>query len=207
MKAVPTSNDQPELPKRVPGQIVVGIDEVGRGAWAGPLLVGAVVLNRPAPDGVTDSKLLTPQHRRALARAIKSGAVNIGLGWVSAAELDQIGLSSALTLAAARAVARLGCRYDLVIIDGSINFLPALNTVVLPKADLLVPEVAAASIVAKVARDAYMARLHIKDPRYGFDRHVGYGTALHARLLTQHGPSSQHRWTFAPVQEASHVHG
>ena len=187
-------------------QIVVGIDEVGRGAWAGPLLVAAVVLGGLVPDGVTDSKLLTPARRRHLARQIKVSARAIGLGWVSAAELDLIGLSPALTLASARAVAALRIRYDLVIIDGNINFLPALNTRILPKADLLVPEVAAASIVAKVARDAYMQRLHRRDPRYGFDRHVGYGTASHASSLALCGPGAQHRRSFTPVREALLVH-
>jgi ribonuclease HII len=88
-------------------QVVVGIDEVGRGAWAGPLLVGAVILSGPAPEGVTDSKLLSAKRRVLLARSIKSQAIAIGLGWVTAAELDSIGLSPALTLAAARAVAAL----------------------------------------------------------------------------------------------------
>lgn len=190
-----------------PGKVVVGIDEVGRGAWAGPLLVGAVVFSRPVPQGVADSKSLSAARRIKLSRDIKAAASAVGFGWVTALELDQLGLSSALTLAAARAVAGLRCRYDVVVIDGSIDFLPALNTVVLPKADSLVPTVAAASIVAKVARDAYMTRLHAADPRYGFDQHVGYGTQRHAAALVQHGPSPQHRYTFAPVMKASHVHG
>jgi ribonuclease HII len=181
------------------GDIVVGIDEVGRGAWAGPLLMGAVILNGSAPVGVTDSKLLTPSKRQTLSRHIKATSRSIGLGWVSAAELDAIGLGSALYLAAARAVAHLGCQYDLIVIDGSVNLLPALKTLVLPKADVLVPQVAAASIVAKVARDAYMAKLHTKDPRYGFDRHVGYGTAMHAHNLLDYGPSPEHRLSVKPV--------
>ena len=188
-------------------QIIVGIDEVGRGAWAGPLLVGAVALSGAAPEGVTDSKLLSAKRRLYLSRHIKTAALGIGLGWVTSLEIDQIGLGPALKLGAARAVAALECHFDLIIIDGTINFLPDHNVITLPKADLLVPEVAAASIVAKVARDAYMQRLHANDPRYGFDRHVGYGTALHALQLNTHGPSSQHRHSFKPVREASHVHG
>jgi ribonuclease HII len=187
--------------------VVVGIDEVGRGAWAGPLLVGAVILSGPAPEGVTDSKLLSAKRRVILARSIKSQALAIGLGWVTAAELDSIGLSPALTLAAARAVAALRRPYDLVIIDGSINFLPALRTRVLPKADLTVPEVAAASIVAKVARDAYMQRLHLSDPRYGFNQHVGYGTPAHQAALAAFGPGPQHRRCFAPIMELERVNG
>jgi ribonuclease HII len=180
-------------------QITVGIDEVGRGAWAGPLLVAAVILAGPAPAGTTDSKLLTAAQRQKLARQIKAAAAGIGFGWVSAAELDQIGLSPALTLASARALAAMRTPYDSVIIDGSIDFLPALNTRILPKADLLVPEVAAASIVAKVARDAYMHRLHRRDPRFGFNTHVGYGTLAHAAALALHGPGPQHRRCFAPI--------
>jgi ribonuclease HII len=188
-------------------QIIVGIDEVGRGAWAGPLLVGAVVLSGAVPEGVTDSKLLSPKRRLYLAREIKAVALGIGLGWVTSAEIDQIGLGPALKLGTARAVAALECDFDLIVIDGTINFLPEHNVITLPKADLLVPEVGAASIVAKVARDAYMKRLHVQDSRYGFDRHVGYGTALHALQLTAHGPGPQHRRSVKPVREASHVHG
>jgi ribonuclease HII len=188
-------------------EIIVGIDEVGRGAWAGPLLVAAVVLANPAPAGTTDSKLLTAAKRQRLSRDIKAAAAGIGFGWVPAAELDEIGLGAALKLAAERAIAAIGCSFDTVIIDGTINFLPRHNVITLPKADVLIPEVAAASIVAKVARDAYMRRLHARDPRYGFDRHVGYGTAVHAAALATHGPSAQHRHSFKPVKEASRVHG
>lgn len=192
---------------RVPGEIIVGIDEVGRGSWAGPLLMAAVVLDGPAPVGTTDSKLLTAAKRQVLARHIKVAASGIGFGWVPAAELDEIGLGPALKLAAERAVAALDCPYDLIVIDGSINFLPGHRTHIMPKADLHVPEVGAASIVAKVARDAYMARAHRRDPRYGFDRHVGYGTPAHAASLAVHGPSSEHRRSFAPIKELLHVNG
>lgn len=190
-------------------EIIVGIDEVGRGAWAGPLVMAAVILGGPAPQGVTDSKLLTPAKRQVLSRQIKAAAPlgGVGLGWVAAAEIDQIGLGPALRLAAERAVAALACPYDLIIIDGNINFLPDYNVQILPKADMNVPAVGAASIVAKVARDAYLTRLHMSDPRYGFNQHVGYGTALHMAALAQHGPGPHHRRSVRPVGEASRVHG
>src|SRR6185369_90789 len=189
------------LPYVAPGQVVVGIDEVGRGAWAGPLLMAAVVLGPAVPPGITDSKLLSAARRTVLARAVKQVAGGIGFGWVPAAELDSVGLAAALRLAARRALERLGCSYDLIIIDGTINFLPGEPVVTLAKADLRIPEVGAASIVAKVARDAYMTRLARADPRYGFERHVGYGTALHARQLALRGPSIHHRHSFRPIME------
>ena len=187
-------------------EVIVGIDEVGRGAWAGPLLMGAVVLGGPAPAGVTDSKLLSAARRRVLARQIKAAATGIGLGWVPAGEIDELGLGPALRLAAQRAVAALDCPYDLIIIDGTINFLPEYNVQTLAQADLHVPAVAAASIVAKVARDAYMHQLHRADPRFEFDRHVGYGTARHMAALRAYGPGPQHRRSVKPVGEVSRVH-
>jgi ribonuclease HII len=169
--------------------------------------MAAVVLRGSAPDGVTDSKLLSPKKRVLLSRHIKAAAAGIGFGWVPAAEIDQIGLAAALRVAARRAIAAIGCQYDVVIIDGSINLLPEHGAITLPKADLHIPEVAAASIVAKVARDSYMSRLARTDARFGFERHVGYGTALHASMLRKYGPSLQHRRCFRPVQEACNVHG
>lgn len=183
-----------------PGKQLVGIDEVGRGAWAGPLLMAAVVLGEVGPLGITDSKLMTPARRRHAARQIKQTARAIGFGWVPAIELDQVGLAKALRLAAKRALAQVD-RYDHIIIDGNVNFLPDEPARALPKADFLIPAVAAASIVAKVARDHYMHRLALQHPEYGFERHVGYGTAAHIHALRLHGPSPHHRHSFRPVRE------
>ncbi len=184
--------------------MIVGIDEVGRGPWAGPLVVGAVVL----PDGfdlpgLTDSKKLSAKRRDVLAAQIKERASGWGLGWVHAAELDAVGLSKALRLATIRAMEAITVPYHEIIIDGTINFLQETGkgayVTTLPKADALIPAVSAASIVAKVARDAYMAGLDVEYPGYGFGSHVGYGTAKHRQALDTLGITPQHRKSFKPI--------
>ena len=163
-------------PKRqkLPKLAILGIDEVGRGPWAGPLVVGACVLGDAQIEGLTDSKKLTPKKREALAPIIQEKAA-VGLGWVSAAELDELGMTAALCKACREAVKQIHVPFHEIIIDGTINFLRdtplASHVQVLTKADLLVPEVSAASIVAKVARDNYMYKLAEKYPGYGFEKH------------------------------------
>ncbi|MBR5418766.1 ribonuclease HII [Candidatus Saccharibacteria bacterium] len=188
---------------------LLGIDEVGRGPWAGPLVVGACVLREPI-EGLNDSKKLTAKRREALAAEIHEKAY-CGLGWVSAAELDELGLSQALRKACREAVKAVQAQkpeFNEIIIDGTINFLsdtPLGKYVsVLPKADALVPEVSAASIIAKVARDNYMVELAERFPEYGFEKHVGYGTALHRAALEKYGPCEEHRKSFRPVAELAH---
>ena len=190
---------------------LLGIDEVGRGPWAGPLVIGAVVLDDPDAEWcqeLTDSKKLSKKKREKLNQIILDKALATGLGWVSAAELDEIGLGPALKLATRRAVdaaVKNGARFDSILIDGTNNFLEGTKyaeiTSVKPKADLLIKEVSAASIIAKVARDNYMAELATKYPEYGFEKHVGYGTNLHREALAQHGPCSEHRFSFKPIKE------
>ncbi|HVX57936.1 MAG TPA: ribonuclease HII [Candidatus Saccharimonadales bacterium] len=180
--------------------ISVGIDEVGRGCWAGPLVVGAVVLSHSLP-GLKDSKQLTKRQRALLAADIHAGAVASSLGWVTPAEIDEWGLTAAVRLAMQRALEQIAVTYDEIIIDGNLNFLadnPKAR--VLIKADATVPAVSAASIIAKVARDNYMAEIATHYPDYGFDRHVGYGTALHLERLQLHGVSDLHRRSFKPVR-------
>ncbi|MDR0397996.1 MAG: ribonuclease HII [Candidatus Nomurabacteria bacterium] len=181
---------------------ILGIDEVGRGAWAGPLVVGAVVLAESI-DGLADSKKLTKKRREELTKQIKASGAGIGLGWVSAAKLDEIGLSEALKLATRRAVEQVKVPYHEITIDGTINFLAGTNksdfVTTLKKADQLISSVSAASIVAKVARDAYMAELEAKYPGYGFAEHVGYGTAAHRKALAKFGATSEHRMSFKPL--------
>ncbi|MBR6166618.1 ribonuclease HII [Candidatus Saccharibacteria bacterium] len=188
---------------------LLGIDEVGRGPWAGPLVVGACVL-RESIEGLSDSKKLTAKRREKLAAEIHEKAY-CGLGWVSAAELDELGLSAALRKACREAVKAVQAQkpeFNEIIIDGTVNFLsdtPLGKYVsVLPKADALVPEVSAASIIAKVARDNYMVELAERFPGYGFEKHVGYGTALHRAALEELGPCEEHRKSFRPVAELAH---
>ena len=188
---------------------ILGIDEVGRGPWAGPLVVGACVLNsrfdekeneieaETWQDELNDSKKLTAKKREKLAPIIKEKAKATGLGWVSARELDEIGLGEALKLATRRAVENIPREsFTEIIIDGTQNFLKDTDlenlVSVLPKADLKIKEVSAASIIAKVARDNYMKDIAEKYPGYGFEKHVGYGTALHKSALEKLGPCPEH---------------
>ncbi len=192
---------------------ILGIDEVGRGPWAGPLVIGAVILNDATAswcDDLADSKQLTAKKREALNQIILENAAAVGLGWVSSKELDQIGLSKSLALATKRAVKQIQITkvpFSEIIIDGTINFLadtPLENYVTtLKKADALIKEVSAASIVAKVARDNYMANLAKDYPNYGFEKHVGYGTAMHRAALKNYGPCPEHRLSFKPLAEFS----
>jgi len=180
--------------------IIVGIDEVGRGCWAGPVVAGAVILQEPI-RGLKDSKLLSKKQRERLAREINLQAVATGLGWVDPATLDRVGLTEAVRLAMRQALQEISTDYDEVIIDGNLNFLtdnPKARALI--KADATIPAVSAASIIAKVARDDYMARMAALFPDYGFEQHVGYGTALHLEKLRLHGVSELHRRSFKPIK-------
>jgi ribonuclease HII len=183
--------------------MILGIDEVGRGPWAGPLVIGAVVLGGTTIDGLTDSKKLTKKRRDELDVLIRQQADGYGLGWVDASEIDEIGLSAALVLATKRAVEQIKVPYHEIIIDGTINFLKETSkgqyVTTLKKADLLVPSVSAASIIAKVARDSYMAEQDDIYPGYKFGAHVGYGTAVHRAAIEELGVTPLHRLSFAPL--------
>lgn len=189
---------------------ILGIDEVGRGPLAGPLVVGAVILPDPRPEWVEelrDSKKLGIKKREELSKLILDGALATGLGWVMADELDQIGISEALRLATRRAVEEVQkCHvpFSQIIIDGKVNFLQGtalsqyVSTAV--KADDLIKEVSAASIIAKVARDKYMYEMGERFPGYGFEKHVGYGTAKHLAAIRKLGICVEHRKSFEPIR-------
>ncbi len=183
--------------------MILGIDEVGRGPWAGPLVVGAVVLGDKRPDGLTDSKRLTKKRREDLYDLIINMAESASTGWVSAKEIDQIGLSEALRLATRRAVEGIHGSYSEIIIDGTVNFLSDTSkgryVTTLAKADLLIPSVSAASIIAKVERDRYMASQDDIYPDYEFRSHSGYGVAKHRQAIELNGVTPLHRLSFAPL--------
>ncbi|MBC7512502.1 ribonuclease HII [Candidatus Saccharibacteria bacterium] len=183
--------------------MIVGIDEVGRGPWAGPLVIGAVVLGDTHIDGLTDSKKLSKAKRETLSKQIIEQAAACALGWVDANEIDSIGLSAALSLATRRAIEQITVPYHEIIIDGTVNFLQDTGkgtyVTTMKKADLLIGAVSAASIIAKVARDDYMAECSVQYEGYGFEKHVGYGTAYHRAMIERFGITPEHRLSFAPV--------
>lgn len=184
--------------------MILGIDEAGRGPWAGPLAVGAVVLGGVEIDGLTDSKRLSKKRREELSSQILEVAAAAKVGWASSEEIDALGLSESLTLATKRAVEAVGVPYHEIIIDGTVNFLKDTKkgeyVATMKKADLLVPSVSAASIIAKVARDRFMARQDDIYPGYGFGRHAGYGTAAHRLAIEKLGVTPLHRLSFAPLK-------
>lgn len=187
--------------------MVVGIDEVGRGAWAGPLAVGAVALGGEVISGLTDSKLLSKKRREELYREIKLRAAAIGIGWVSSRDIDNIGLGPALKLAAHRAVSQIAIDPQTqIIIDGTVNLLDDARVTTMKKADILVPSCSAASIIAKVARDRYMAATDILFDGYEFSRHVGYGSSKHKQAIENYGLTPLHRLSFAPIRQFSELH-
>ena len=195
--------------------MILGIDEVGRGPYAGPLVIGACILgdwqnseNAEWIEKLTDSKKLSAKRREELYVLIKEKALAATTGWVSSAEIDEIGLSEALRLATRRAVEQIQqtkVPFSEIIIDGTMNFLVGTKlekyVSTLKKGDFLVKEISAASILAKVERDNYMAKLDAVYPKYGFGKHVGYGTAAHQKAMEEFGLTPEHRRSFRPVRE------
>jgi len=185
-------------------QFVVGIDEVGRGAWAGPLMVGAAILPRDSRVlGVRDSKLLTEANRERLFERIAAWCVSWSVGSVSQAECDEMGMAAAQKLACRRAVEGLTVAPDVAVSDGKWDFVsPCVERVEMRvKADRHCLSVAAASILAKVVRDRHMRELDELYPGYGLAGNKGYGTRQHLQALERLGVSPVHRRSFAPVAE------
>ena len=183
-------------------RVIAGLDEVGRGPLAGPVVAAAVVLDlKRIPAGLADSKALTRERREELFLEIVAVAA-VGIASVPASEIDRRNIRQASLHAMCRALAALPCRADAALVDGNDPpHLPCpVHTIV--KGDASVPSIAAASIVAKVVRDRMMARLAESFPAYGFTSNVGYSTALHLTALTAAGPCPHHRRSFAPVRVA-----
>ena len=198
--------------------MTIGIDEVGRGCWAGPLVAAAVgLIEDHGIIGLDDSKKIQAKKRLQLAQEIKQSTDQIGIGWVWPSEINKIGLTKSVQLAMLRAVAGVSYTDSPIIIDGNINYLQSIicddrscsklalcelcsriNTVI--GGDGTVPSVSAASIIAKVARDTYMQDIAKKYPNYHFESHVGYGTRLHVEALERYGVTTLHRLEYKPIK-------
>lgn len=183
--------------------LIAGVDEVGRGPLAGPVVAAAVILDLRAPiDGLADSKVLTAAKRERLSEEIRVKALAWCVAEASVAEIDRLNILHATMLAMRRAVEGLRLKPAKVLVDG--NRLPTLRVPAeaIVKGDALVPSISAASILAKVHRDAWCIGLHERYPQYGFADHKGYGTPEHLAALKLHGACPEHRRSFAPVREA-----
>ncbi len=193
--------DFPPLVVEYTGDFLAGVDEVGRGPLVGSVVAAAVILDPKAPiDGLTDSKKLTARRRESLDVLIRERALSFAVAEASAEEVDSLNIYHATHLAMRRAVDALAPQAEYLLVDG--NRLPghALPGQAVVKGDARHPAIAAASILAKEARDAQMAELDLRYPEYGFARHKGYPTKEHLAALEAHGPLAEHRKSFAPVQ-------
>jgi len=181
--------------------IFCGVDEVGRGSLAGPVVAAAVILPRNIRiNGVRDSKELTPRQRSLLFPKIKYHAISYGVGVVNNRIIDQINIRNASFLAMKKAISKLNIKPDFVLVDGfSIPDL-AIDNIGITKGDKKSLSIACASIIAKVCRDEIMKRFHPYFPNYGFDNNKGYPTRKHIEALNYHGPTPIHRQTFGPVK-------
>ena len=187
--------------------MIIGVDEVGRGCWAGPVCVGAVAMHPSLEGIVDDSKKLSFGQRQVIAQLIKE-VTPVSLGWASPSYIDKHGLTAALKYAALQAIAGISGHVatTTILLDGNSNYIgdPRVNTII--KGDAVEPVIAAASIVAKVARDQYMQVIgQTTFAGYGFESHVGYGTSQHRAALKLMGPSKIHRYSWAPLRGMNRV--
>jgi ribonuclease HII len=184
-------------------EVVAGLDEVGRGPLAGPVIAAAVVFppGQLCIEGLNDSKLLTPLARERLQEEVKSQAIAWTLGGASVKEIDRLNIRRATILAMQRALARLPVEPEHVLVDG--NPLPELDSPhdAIVKGDRVSQSIAAASVIAKCSRDRLMDRLAKRYPAFSWDTNKGYGTAAHLRALDELGPTEHHRKTFSPVAQ------
>jgi len=193
-------NLQEEVPA-VEG-LLAGVDEAGRGPLVGNVVAAAVILDKHKPiDGLNDSKKLTAKRREQLAQQIRETAIAWSVISIDAAEIDRINILQATMLAMQQSVAQLTIEPGHVFVDG--NRCPDINLPVtaIIKGDARVAEISAASILAKVERDAQMLALNESYPQYGFDKHKGYPTKAHFEALAEYGPCPEHRHSFRPVRE------
>lgn len=193
--------EYPELVIKYDGTLLAGVDEVGRGPLIGAVVAAAVILDPARPvDGLGDSKMLTSARREHLAEEIRDKALAFAVAEASALEIDELNIYHATHLAMRRAIDALKPSAEYLLVDG--NRLPGHHVPgqAVVKGDARHPAIGAASILAKVARDAQMLALHERFPDYGFARHKGYPTPEHLAALERLGPLSEHRRTFAPVK-------
>ncbi len=187
----------------VAARLICGVDEAGRGPLAGPVFAAAVVFppGRRAPNGIADSKLLSARRREKVAGVIKERALVWAVAWASVEEIDSLNILQASLLAMRRAVESLNLAPDEVLLDGA--HCPALSVPAraVIDGDAKIKVIAAASILAKTARDAEMCRLHERFPQYGFDEHKGYPTPRHLEALRRYGVCEVYRRSFAPVRD------
>ncbi len=188
-------------------QLIAGLDEVGRGSWAGPVVAGAVILPLArnnliaALGGVNDSKKLSAKKREFLVPIIRANALAVAIGRAEPAEIDDVGIAPATRLAMMRALQSLSPAADCLLLDAFPLPESPLPQKAIVHGDALCLSVAAASIVAKVARDAWMVALDAKFPGYGFAQHKGYGTTAHRQALEHLGPTPWHRMSWSPMRD------
>jgi ribonuclease HII len=183
-------------------QLIAGIDEAGRGPLAGPVVAAAVILPADYRNSeINDSKQLTALQRERLFVDIKNAALTYAVGIVSPKEIDEIGILNATKLAMRQAVLKLDPKPEFILIDAVAINVDGIPQMAIIQGDAKVFSIAAASIVAKVSRDRLMAKYHRQFPQYGFDQHMGYGTEIHLKVLSEHGPSPIHRMSFAPLKK------
>lgn len=178
---------------------VAGIDEAGRGPWAGPVVAAAVILDPAAtPDGLCDSKMLTEKRREEIAKAIRETSI-VGVGIASVEEIDRLNILQATFLAMARAEAALKRRPKFCLIDGNARPKLKASIKMVVKGDATCLSIAAASIIAKTARDQMMRDLAVEHPHYAWEKNKGYGAPAHRAGLAAHGVTPHHRRSFAPI--------